>query len=83
MFIGYLCRFLHLFVLYVALGHDFIEQPEDTKVDENQPIVLKCQIRSTPAATVLWERSNLPLPHSTRYKILFIFYSIYLQLKMP
>lgn len=56
-----------LFLCFVVMGREFSEQPKNTTVQEHQPLLLKCQIHSIPAANVQWERSNLPLPQSIRY----------------
>ncbi|GLV44105.1 roundabout 1 [Carabus blaptoides fortunei] len=49
------------------LAKEFSQQPQDDSVKMTQPVVLPCQLHSTPDAVVQWERNSNPLPQSTRY----------------
>lgn len=62
-----ICQLFQVRHSFLAMGREFLEQPKDTIVQQHQPLLLKCQIHSIPAANVQWERNNLPLPQSTRY----------------
>ncbi|KAG5885792.1 hypothetical protein JTB14_031226 [Gonioctena quinquepunctata] len=51
-----------------SIERQFSINPGNVTVSESQPAILRCGIRSTPAADIQWEfNGELILPHQTRY----------------